>query len=95
MRLQAGVQGKADAMNISDEAVKGMSKIVAGSAAAKEENERRDRGYLERGRKAFMMQIELTNLLITAKSEHEKMVLEKGYKKADREWFAKRQQGRR
>jgi len=78
-------------MNISDEAVKGMSKLVAGLAAAKEENERRDRGYIERGKKAFMMQIELTNLLVTAKSEHEKKLLERGYKNADREWFAKRQ----
>jgi hypothetical protein len=68
-----------------------MSKLVAAISGRKEEEERRDRGYLERGRKAFMMQIDLTNLLVTAKSEHEKMLLEKGYKKADREWFAKRQ----
>ena len=72
-----------------------MSQLVAGLAAAKEANEQRDRGFLERGRKAFMMQIDLTNLLITAKSEHEKLLLEKGYKKADREWFAKRQGARR
>ena len=82
-------------MNISDAAVKGISKIVAAISGRKEEEEKRDRGYLERGRKAFMMQIELTNLLMTAKSDHEKMLLEKGYKKADREWFAKRQQTRR
>lgn len=82
-------------MNISDAAVKGMSQLVAGLAADKAAREKRDRELLETGRKAFMMQIELTNLLITTKDEHEKMLLEKGYKKADREWFAKRQQTRR
>ena len=77
-------------MNISDEAVKGMSQLVAGLTADKEAREKRDRQLLETGRRAFMMQIELTNLLITAKNDHEKVLLEKGYKKADREWFAKR-----
>lgn len=72
-----------------------MSKLVAGLAADKAAREKRDRELLETGRKAFMMQIELTNLLITTKDEHEKMMLEKGYKKADREWFAKRQGPRR
>lgn len=78
-------------MNISEKAIKGMSQLVTALAADREANELRDRGLLERGRKAFHMQIELTNLLVTAKSEHEKMLLEKGYKKADREWFAKKQ----
>lgn len=78
-------------MNISDAAVKGMSQLVAGLAADKVARETRDRELLETGRKAFHMQIELTNLLVTTKDEHEKMLLEKGYKKADREWFAKRQ----
>lgn len=78
-------------MNISDAAVEGMSRLVAGLAADKEAREKRDRQLLETGRKAFHMQIELTNLLVTTKDEHEKMLLEKGYKKADREWFARRQ----
>ena len=82
-------------MNISDAAVKGMSRLVAGIAADKEAREKRDRELLETGRKAFMMQIELTNLLVMTKDVHEKLMLEKGYKKADREWFAKRQQTRR
>lgn len=51
---------------------------------------------MENGRKAFMLQIELTNLLITARDARERVLLEKGFKKAEREWFAKRQvrQGR-
>ncbi len=78
-------------MNLSEKAIKGMSQLVTALAADREATELRDRGFLERGRKAFHMQIELTNLLVTAKSDHEKMLLEKGFKKADREWFAKKQ----
>jgi hypothetical protein len=82
-------------MNISDAAVRGMSKLVSALALDKAARETRDKELLETGRKAFMMQIELTNLLVTTKDAHEKMMLEKGYKKADREWFSKRQGTRR
>jgi len=76
---------------ISEQTTRELSNLKAGLVADKAAREKRDRQLLETGRKAFMMQIELTNLLVTTKDEHEKMLLEKGFKKADREWFAKRQ----
>jgi hypothetical protein len=66
-----------------------MSRLVAGLAADKAARLKRDDALRETGRKAFTMQIELTNLLVTTKDAHEKLMLEQGYKHADRMWFAK------
>ena len=83
MRLQTEVHRKAAQLNMSDAAVKGMSRLVAGLAADKEAREKIDRQWLETGRKAFMMQMELSSDLMTTKDEYRKMLLEMGYKKAE------------
>lgn len=46
-----------------------------------------DRDVMATGAKAFMMQIDLTSLLLTTRDPQKKLLLEKGFKRAEREWF--------